>query len=77
MFIGHKVSVKNMLREGENKLYIRFYSPIERMMPARESFGYEYPAGNDHRDEKLSVYNRKAPYHFGWDWGIRIVQMGI
>lgn len=77
MFIGHKVSVKNMLREGENKLYIRFYSPIERMMPARESFGYEYPAGNDHREEKLSVYNRKAPYHFGWDWGIRIVQMGI
>ena len=47
------------------------------MMPARETFGYEYPAGNDHREEKLSVYNRKAPYHFGWDWGIRIVQMGI
>ena len=77
MFIGHKVPVKNLLMEGENKLYIRFYSPIQRMMPARESFGYEYPAGNDHRDEKLSVYNRKAPYHFGWDWGIRIVQMGI
>lgn len=77
MFVGHKVSVKNLLRKGENKLYIRFYSPIERMMPARETFGYEYPAGNDHRDEKLSVYNRKAPYHFGWDWGIRIVQMGV
>ncbi|HHX32100.1 MAG TPA: glycoside hydrolase family 2 protein, partial [Bacteroidales bacterium] len=77
MFIGHKVPVKNILKEGENKLYIRFYSPIKRMMPARETFGYEYPAGNDHRDEKLSVYNRKAPYHFGWDWGIRIVQMGI
>ena len=77
MFIGHKVPVKNLLKEGENKLYIRFYSPIKRMMPARETFGYEYPAGNDHREEKLSVYNRKAPYHFGWDWGIRIVQMGI
>jgi len=47
------------------------------MMPARETFGYDYPAGNDHRKEKLSIYNRKAPYHFGWDWGIRIVQMGI
>ena len=77
MFIGHKVSVKNMLHEGENKLYIRFFSPIEHMMPARETFGYEYPADNDHKDEKLSIYNRKAPYHFGWDWGIRIVQMGI
>lgn len=77
MFVGHRVPVRNMLTEGENELYIRFYSPIEMMMPARASFGYDYPAGNDHREEKLSVYNRKAPYHFGWDWGIRIVQMGI
>ncbi len=77
MFVGHKVSVKNSLREGDNNLYIRFYSPIILMNPARHTFGYEYPAGNDHADEKVSIYNRKAPYHFGWDWGIRIVQMGI
>lgn len=77
MFVGHEVSVKDLLQEGENKLYIRFYSPVQRMMPARATFGYDYPAGNDHREEKLSIYNRKAPYHFGWDWGIRIVQMGI
>ena len=77
MFVGHKVSVKNLLKEGENSLYIRFYSPIQSLMPARLTAGYDYPAGNDHRDEKLSIYNRKAPYHFGWDWGIRIVQMGI
>ena len=77
MFVGHEVPVKPLLKEGENRLYIRFYSPVQWMMPARNTFGYDYPAGNDHREEKLSVYNRKAPYHFGWDWGIRIVQMGI
>lgn len=77
MFIGYEVRVKELLIEGENNLYIRFHSPIEAMMPARDSFGYDYPAGNDHREEKLSIYSRKAPYHFGWDWGIRIVQMGI
>ncbi|MDO5524265.1 MAG: glycoside hydrolase family 2 protein [Bacteroidia bacterium] len=77
MFVGHKIPVKNILKEGENRLFIRFYSPIQSMMPARLSAGYDYPAGNDHREEKLSIYNRKAPYHFGWDWGIRIVQMGI
>lgn len=77
MFVGHKISVKNQLKVGDNQLYIRFYSPIQSMMPARLTTGYDYPAGNDHRDEKLSIYNRKAPYHFGWDWGIRIVQMGI
>ena len=77
MFVGHKISVKNSLRKGENSLYIRFFSPITRMEAARITTGYEYPAGNDHSNEKASIYNRKAPYHFGWDWGIRIVQMGI
>ncbi|HCF82060.1 MAG: glycoside hydrolase family 2 protein [Petrimonas sp.] len=77
MFVGYKISVKNILKEGENSLYIRFYSPVQSLMPARLTAGYDYPAGNDHRDEKLSIYNRKAPYQFGWDWGIRIAQMGI
>ena len=77
MFVGHKISVKNSLQAGENKLYIRFYSPLKLMEPARLTAGYEYPAGNDHSDKKVSIFNRKAPYQFGWDWGIRIVQMGI
>ncbi len=77
MFVGHRVPVKNSLREGENRLYIRFYSPITRLDPARITAGYEYPADNDHSDERMSVYNRKAPYQFGWDWGIRLVQMGL
>lgn len=77
MFVGQRVSVKNSLREGKNDLYIRFYSPIERMAPARITSGFEYPADNDHSDERLSIYNRKAPYHFGWDWGMRLVQMGL
>lgn len=77
MFVGHQIPVKNSLRAGENNLFIRFYSPIKRMEPARLTAGYEYPAGNDHSDKKVSIFNRKAPYQFGWDWGIRIVQMGI
>ncbi|MDR1742967.1 MAG: glycoside hydrolase family 2 protein [Dysgonamonadaceae bacterium] len=77
MFITYEKSVKDLLKPGQNNLYIRFYSPIEYLMPARITSGFEYPADNDHREEKMSVYSRKAPYHFGWDWGIRIVQMGI
>lgn len=77
MFVGHKISVKGMLREGKNDLYVRFRSPMTTMEPARITTGYEYPAGNDHHDQKVSIYNRKAPYHFGWDWGMRLVQMGI
>lgn len=77
MFITYEKSVKDLLKAGENNLYIRFYSPIAHLMPARLTAGFDYPADNDHREEKMSVYSRKAPYHFGWDWGVRIVQMGI
>ena len=77
MFVNHQTSVKHLLRKGENHLYVRFYSPIQHMMPARLTNDFEYPAGNDAREEKLSVYSRKAPYHYGWDWGMRLVQMGI
>lgn len=77
MFVSKEISVKNMLKVGENILSVRFFSPITHLNHLREASGFEYPAGNDHRKEKVSVYARKAPYHFGWDWGIRIVQMGI
>ena len=46
------------------------------MMPARTTFGYDYPAGNDHREEKLtSTTESTLPLRVGL--GIRIVQMGI
>ncbi|MHB9055305.1 MAG: beta-mannosidase [Paludibacteraceae bacterium] len=77
MFIGYEISVKKLLKTGENSLYIRFYSPIQYMMPAHLTTGFDYPADNDHRIPRMSVYSRKAPYHFGWDWGIRMVQIGI
>ncbi len=60
MFVKHEQSVKELLKEGENHLYIRFYSPIEHMMPARLTNGFEYLVGNDARDEKMSIYSREA-----------------
>ena len=77
MFIAHKESVKKLLKVGENKLFVRFYSPVQHLMPAHITSGFDYPADNDHRMPRVSVYARKAPYHFGWDWGMRMVQIGI
>lgn len=77
MFVGYREEVKQRLRVGENKLTIHFKSPIKELLPLRTKTGFEYPADNDHRRERVSVYARKAPYHFGWDWGMRMVQMGI
>ncbi len=77
MFVAYNISVKKLLKVGENHLFIRFYSPIEYNLPAHTTTGFDYPADNDHRLPRMSVYARKAPYHFGWDWGIRMVQIGI
>lgn len=77
MFVGYRVPVKSVLKKGENKLVIRFRSPIREVMPQWESNGFDYPADNDHFPQKLSVFTRKAPYSYGWDWGIRMVTCGI
>ncbi|ALS99783.1 beta-mannosidase [Lacimicrobium alkaliphilum] len=77
MFVGQRIECKSLLRQGENLLEIHFRSPINEVMPRYRSAGFAYPAENDKSDEKLSVYCRKAPCHFGWDWGPRFVTSGI
>lgn len=77
MFVGYRVPVKSVLRKGENKLVVRFRSPIREAMPQWESNGFDYQADNDHYPQKLSIFTRKAPYSYGWDWGIRMVTCGI
>ncbi len=77
MFVGHSIPVKQVLREGENRLRVYFHSPIRKTLPQFESNGFNYPADNDHHEKHLSVFSRKAPYSYGWDWGIRLVTSGI
>lgn len=77
MFVGRKLSVKHLLKEGENRLHIYFHSPIKQTLPQYNSNGFNYPADNDHHEKHLSVFSRKAPYSYGWDWGIRLVTCGI
>lgn len=77
MFVGYKIPVKELLREGENHLHIYFHSPVTQTLAQGHSNGFEYPADNDHGEQKLSIFTRKAPYSYGWDWGIRMVTSGI
>ena len=77
MFVGYKREVKNILRVGENKLHIFFHSPINYVLPQWASNGFDYPADNDHHEKKLSIFSRKAPYSYGWDWGIRMATSGV
>jgi beta-mannosidase len=77
MFVGHRVACKEWLCVGENELRVEFRSPINEVMPTFLQNNFTYPAENDHSEERLSVFTRKAPYHYGWDWGPRFVTSGI
>ena len=77
MFVGYEIPVKDVLREGENRLQVYFHSPIKIGLPQLETDGFQYPADNDHSKTRVSIYSRKAPYSYGWDWGIRLATSGI
>ncbi len=77
MFVGYELPVKDVLREGENHLQVLFHSPIKQALPQWETDGFDYPADNDHSKARVSIYSRKAPYSYGWDWGIRLTTSGI
>ncbi|MGY0427140.1 MAG: glycoside hydrolase family 2 protein, partial [Polaribacter sp.] len=84
MFLGYKVSCKSIVKLGKNKLKIVFDSPIKIGLQKRNQLGYQLPnAGNDQSEngglgkKQVAVFNRKAGYHFGWDWGPRLVTSGI
>ena len=77
MFVAWEKEVKPLLVAGENTLTVHFTSPLKAVEPIYRQTGIDYPADNDHSTPHLSVYARKAPYHYGWDWGIRLVGCGI
>ncbi|MFL5728496.1 MAG: glycosyl hydrolase 2 galactose-binding domain-containing protein [Cytophagaceae bacterium] len=77
MFREWRADVKKELKEGANSLKIIFTSPINKVMPEYEALGFQYPANNDQSDKKVSIFTRKAGYHYGWDWGPRFVTSGI
>lgn len=77
MFRAWEVPVQGILIAGTNELQVEFESPLSKVAPWAAQKGFVYPAGNDHSEENLSVFCRKAPYHFGWDWGPRLVTSGI
>lgn len=78
MFRSWQVDVNQIIKRGENELRIIFHSPIKKSEPIHDNLGYTIPvSSNDQSDKKLSIFTRKAPYHFGWDWGPRFVTSGI
>ena len=83
MFRSWTVPVKHIVKEKNNLLSLYFHSPVKTDLPKYETLPYHLYAGNDQSEngglgeKKLSVFARKAGYHYGWDWGPRLVTSGI
>ena len=72
MFRRWEWDVKSLLKEGSNELLITFGSPV-RFITARQAQlplqgGGDIPGG---------PHLRKAPCHWGWDWGPKLPPIGI
>jgi len=82
MFRTWRVDVKKQLRGGDNVLRIVFRSPVMKLLPELEKLPYHLLSVNTAQSaaEKgipTDPFTRKAPYHYGWDWGPRFVTEGI
>ncbi len=76
-FVDYSFEVKDYLRVGTNRLAVRLLSTTREAHLHYLSNGFNYPADNDRAEKHYSVYVRKPQYQFGWDWGPRIITMGI
>lgn len=83
MFVNAEIVIKPELLQENNELCIYFKSPIFTGLSKLEEYGLPLPADNDQSERgglgshKVSVFTRKAGYHYGWDWGPRLVTSGI
>ncbi len=77
MFREWRVDARALVRKGENTLVVRFRSPIVEGKAAYDRLDHVLPATNDQALPMVSMFTRKAPYHYGWDWGPRLVTSGI
>ena len=81
----YTVDVKEHLLEGTNTLRIRLESPIKKGVELYDALDYTIPvSANDQAEtgevpggKRVNVFTRKAAYHYGWDWGPRLVTSGI
>lgn len=83
MFREWFVNLKGKLKNSDNRLRVHFHSPLKIDIPKWDANPIKYVASNDQSenggvfDKKVSVFARKAGYHYGWDWGPRLVTSGI
>lgn len=79
MFRTWSVDVKPYLKKDSNFIRIHFHSPVKIGMRKLKAYPYHLEISNELAPvgEQTNIFTRKAPFHFGWDWGPRLVTSGI
>ncbi len=73
MYIQHRFDVTHTVRPGKNDLKITFSSPTRCTAPLLEKDPLLCPGDSI----PGSVYTRKSPCQWGWDWGPKMPTSGI
>lgn len=68
-FVSHSIDATSLLT-SQNELRFVFQSTNQKTKEITEKASYNLP-GNDR------VYARKPQFHFGWDWGPKLLGCGI
>lgn len=77
-----RADAKPLLRAGANEIRIAFKSPLGVLKPVVAGIAnplpgeYDSTAGDEPEGRQTSPYIRKPKYHYGWDWGPRILNVG-
>ncbi|GAA1695238.1 glycoside hydrolase family 2 protein [Glycomyces endophyticus] len=71
-FRSYRWDVRELLREGENRLAVVFAAPVPEAAARAERDG-ALPRTNHHDYNQL----RKMACSFGWDWGVDVAGAGI
>jgi beta-mannosidase len=83
MFRRWTADIKAQAKPGTNTLRVVLRSAVQEGLKRLAANGYPLPAVVDWSeigglgDKHVSMFVRKAGYHFGWDWGPRFVTSGI
>ncbi len=73
MYVAHRFDVTDKLTPSKNKLRIKFSSPVNYARPLVEKEPLLSPGDSI----PGSIYIRKSPSQWGWDWGPKIPTSGI
>lgn len=77
-----RADIRSLLKPGANEILIRFRSPLKVLKPKIAAIAnplpgeYDSMVGDEPEGRQTSPYIRKPKYHYGWDWGPRILNIG-